>query len=279
MTETQVGLTEADLDAYFDRIGYRGPREPTLPALHALSEAHVRAVPFENLDVLLGRAIDLTPHALLAKLVHARRGGYCFEQNGLLLLVLRAMGFEARAIGARVRLDRTRDFTPPRTHQFVAVTMNGGDVWLADVGVGGVSLTSALRLALDVEQETAHEPRRLVHEAGALFHQVRFADGWHDVCEFTMDDMPPIDRELANWYTSAHPRSHFKDRLIVARALPDGGRLTLLNGELRRRRRGGEADHHAIADADELLRVLADEFGLTFPAHTRFGPPGSLWPA
>lgn len=72
-----------DLDAYFARIGYRGPREPTRATLNAIVFAHVGTIPFENLDVLLGRPIELEPEALMDKLVHARRGGYCFEQNSI----------------------------------------------------------------------------------------------------------------------------------------------------------------------------------------------------
>ena len=104
-----------NLDAYFERIGYRGARTPTLPVLNAIVRAHVEAIPFENLDVLLRVPIDLSPEAIERKLVQGRRGGYCFEQNGLLLLVLEAMGFEVTPLSARVRYQRPRDFTPPRT--------------------------------------------------------------------------------------------------------------------------------------------------------------------
>src|SRR5689334_22686545 len=108
-----------DLDSYLARIGYDGPRAPTLPVLRALTAAHTQAIPFENLDVLLGRRIDLAIDAVFDKLVRRRRGGYCFEQNGLLLQVLQALGFEARPVSARVRIDRPRTDTPPRTHMFV----------------------------------------------------------------------------------------------------------------------------------------------------------------
>ena len=77
-----------ELDRYFERIGYPGPRTPTLNVLHALTAAHSQAIPFENIDVLLGRPIRLEPQALQQKMVAERRGGYCFEQNGLLLAVL-----------------------------------------------------------------------------------------------------------------------------------------------------------------------------------------------
>lgn len=263
----------ADLDAYFDRIRHDGPRTPTMTTLRAIVAAHVAAIPFENLDVLLGRPIALDPPALLRKLVHERRGGYCFESNGLLLHVLTELGFAVQPMSARVRLQRPRDFTPPRTHMFVRVELDGAP-WLADVGVGGLSPTAPLRLDTEDEQATPHEPRRIVREDGRLFHQALLHgdDGaaWHDVYEFTLEQMPPIDREVANWFTSTHPQSHFRHRMLVARAAEGGARHTLLNGRLTYRRRDGSADHRDITDPEELLAVLRDVFGLEFPAGTRF---------
>jgi N-hydroxyarylamine O-acetyltransferase len=264
-----------DLDAYLARIGYDGPREPTLAVLHAISRAHVSTIPFENLDVLLGRGIDLDPAAVEHKLVHARRGGYCFEHNSHLLHVLVALGFRATPISARVRLQRPRDYIPARTHCFLRVEL-GGDSWLADVGVGSMSLTGAIRLALDVEQRTPHEPRRIVRDDGRYFHQVRFGDRWEDICEFTLEEMPPIDREVGNWYTSQHPGSHFRARLSCARADGDG-RITILNRELTFRDAAGRAETRKLGDPDELLAALRDHFGLDFPAGTRFPCPGLVW--
>ena len=267
-----------DLDAYFARTGYTGPRVATLAALHGIVAAHAQTIPFENLDVLLGRGIDLAPAAIEQKLVRQKRGGYCFEQNTLLLAVLGALGFRATPISARVRLRHPRDFTPPRTHVFLRVELDG-ESWLADVGLGSGSLTCAIRLDTDAEQATPHEPRRIVREGARLFHQARLGDTWTDVCEFTLEEMPPIDRELANWYTSTHPQSHFRSRLVAARAAPAGVRLTLLNHEFTLRHADGRAEKRELATPDELLDVLARHFGLHFPAGTRFGPPGSPWPA
>ena len=162
-----------DLDGYFERIGYQGPREPTLDVLNAISLAHTSTIPFENLDVLLERPIALDPASLFDKLVRQRRGGYCFEQNGLLLLVLEALGFKAVPISARVRWQQPRSVTPARTHLFVRVEIDG-ESWLADVGIGGLSLTSAIRLNTAEPQATPHDTRRIVREGGLLYHQVRF---------------------------------------------------------------------------------------------------------
>ncbi len=267
-----------DLAAYFARIGYGGPRTPTLEVLHAITAHHAAAIPFENLDVLLGRGIDIEPAAVERKLVREKRGGYCFEQNSLLLLALRELGFQVAPLSARVRWQRPREFTPPRTHLLLRVELEG-ESWLTDVGVGGLSLTAALRLDQDGEQATPHEPRRIVREAGRCFHQVRFEAEWLDVYEFTGEEMPAIDRELANWWTSTNPASKFRQNLSVARAGLDGTRRTLLNREFTLRHRDGRAEKREIATPDELLEVLARDFGLSFPAGTRFGPPGSPWPS
>jgi N-hydroxyarylamine O-acetyltransferase len=261
-----------DLDAYFTRIGFDGPRAPTLATLNAIVHAHVKAIPFENLDVLLGLPIDLAPAALEQKLIHGRRGGYCFEQNSLLLHALGTLGYDVHPLSARVRYQRPRDFTPARTHLFVRVELE--ESWLVDVGVGAMSPTSALRLEETGPQPTPHETRRLLRENGLIYHQVQFGEEWHDICEFTLEEMPLIDREVANWYTSAHPGSHFKNRLLVARALPDGARVTLLNRELTVRQRDGQAERRILASPDELLAVLEEKFGLSFPARTRFHPVG-----
>ncbi len=279
-----------DLDAYLRRVSYDGPRAPTLSTLHALCAAHLKAIPFENLDVLLGRAIDLSEEAVERKLVHGGRGGYCFEQNTLLLRALTALGFAARPISARVRVQRPRDFTPPRTHVLLRVDLEG-ERWLADVGVGGLSPTAALRLDTDEEQATPHEPRRILREAREargphedqapkrLFHQAKLGDEWVDVCEFTLEEMPAIDREVANWFTSAHPQSHFRNRLLAARALDDGGRVTLLNRDLTVRERGRAPSTRRLASPAELLDTLAAHFALHFPAGTTFACEALDWDA
>jgi N-hydroxyarylamine O-acetyltransferase len=266
-----------DLDAYFRRIDYCGPVAPSLETLAALMHAHVCAVPFENLDVLLARPIDLTLDAIADKIITRQRGGYCFEQNSLFFEVLRELGFDVTPLSARVRYQRPRDVTPPRTHLFLKVIIDGTP-WAADVGIGNLSLTSPIRLDLEgTEQPTAHEPRRIVPVDGRLFHQARLGDEWHDVLEFTGETMPPIDREVANWFTSTHPQSHFRARLVAARGLSGGQRVTLVNRELAHRDRSGRTVVATVTSPQELLVVLRDRFGLAFPEGTEFPCVGLDW--
>ena len=258
------------LDAYFARTGYAGSREPALDTLHAVTWHHATTIPFENLDVLLGRGISLAPEAIFRKLVLEKRGGYCFEQNNLLLLVLRALGYRVTPIGARVRWQTPREVTPARTHLFLRVHLPEGD-WLTDVGMGSASLTGAIPLEFDRGLATPHEKRRLVREQGKLFHQLWTGTDWTDCCEFTLDEMHPIDCEVANWWTSASPASHFKTNVTVGRAGRDGTRKAIRAGEFTHRRGAEILAREAITPGSRLLEILREHFDLTFPKGTRFG--------
>ncbi len=265
-----------DLDAYFGRIGYIGPREATLGVLHQLMQAHSQTIPFENLDPLMGRPIRLDVASLEEKLVHQQRGGYCFEQNGLFLAVLQTIGFDVVPLSARVRIGWPRDAVTPRTHMCLRVEIDGQS-YLADVGVGGLSLTSALLLKLDDHQTTPHETRRIVREGDVHYHQVQFGNEWQDVYELTLEQMPLIDREVGNWYTSTHPDSRFKNVLMVARAAPEGTRLTIMNDEFSVRAASGEATKTPITSKPQLRRLLKEQFGITLDQDAPIHVPGIAW--
>lgn len=264
-----------DLDAYFERIGYSGPTPPTVDTLHALAGAHAQAIPFENVDVLLGRGVHLADEAVETKLIGAGRGGYCFEQNTLMMRALTQLGYAVRPLSARVRQGRPRDVIPPRTHVFLEVTVDGAP-WMVDVGVGGFSLTSALRMDTEDAQPTPHETRRLVRDGERWLHQVSLGETWMDLSEYTGEEMPAIDREIGNWFTSTHPASRFRTTLMVGLARPDGGRLTLLNRELTERTREGVV-HTTIADHDALVALLAGRFGIAVPEGARIACEGLGW--
>src|SRR3954471_19326216 len=123
-----------DLPAYFARIGWNGSRTPTLATLAALLERHMRAIPFENLDVLLRRPVRLDLDSIQSKLVGARRGGYCFEHATLFAAVLEKLGFETRRHTARVVLFEPVT-TAPRAHMFLTVCLPEG-TFVADPGFG-----------------------------------------------------------------------------------------------------------------------------------------------
>src|SRR5690625_2464642 len=161
------------LDAYFERIDYGGCTAVEPQTLHDLSAAHVQAIPFENIDILLRRPIEIEPQAIFDKLFTRRRGGYCFVHNGLMLEVLRQLGFDTRQLGARVRLGAaTRAHPVAPTHVLVEVCHDGFR-WLVDVGVVPASPIAALQWRADVVQFTPHEARRLQRENGLWVVQSR----------------------------------------------------------------------------------------------------------
>lgn len=253
------------VDDYLQRIGHSGATPPTLTTLNALTRAHAQSIAFENVDVLLGRRIMLEPPALMHKLVGHKRGGYCFEQNGLFLAVLRQLGFAARPLGGRVRLG-SKDRRQPhgRTHMLVLVELDG-QPWISDVGVGATSLTQALKLEHGRVQETPHDTRRLQFEQGRWYHQIQRHGHWSDVYEFTLEDFAPVDQKVANWYTSTHPDSTFCQQLVAAIARPDGGRNTLKGAQLSLRQPGATAHQEALPDAAAVCAALEQHFGILLP--------------
>ena len=249
-----------DLDAYFARIGYDGPRTAELSTLQALHALHPAAIPFEAVDVLLGRGVDLAPAAVDAKLISARRGGYCFEHNSLFGRVLTTLGFEVEG-----RIARVVWMAPPeapltsRTHMALQVAV-AGEPWWVDVGFGGCVLTQPLRLVFDEPQRTAHEPFRLRRVGRNIGLDVRLGEDWAPTYIADPDAAVWADYEAGNWWTSAHPTSLFRNNLLVALTTPEA-RYTLLNSRYTVRGVDGSVDQSEL-DADGIGRVLARTFGL-----------------
>ena len=156
-----------DLDSYLTRIAYSGARTPTLETLRALQGLHPLSIPFENLDTLAGRPVKLDVPSLERKLVASRRGGYCFEQNLLFKHALRALGFDATALAARVVWERPSGEVRARSHMVVLVALEGRS-YICDVGFGGLTPTAPIELVPGAEQPTPHETFRVVREAGEL---------------------------------------------------------------------------------------------------------------
>jgi N-hydroxyarylamine O-acetyltransferase len=253
-----------DLDAYLRRIGYDGPREPTLEALSALHVLHPAAIPFENLDPLLGRPVSLDLEALQAKLVGRRRGGYCFEQNALFRAALEAMGFAITPLIARV-VWMAPPGTPlgPRSHMLLRVDLTEGP-YIADVGFGGQIFSAPLRLETGIEQRTAEGMLRIAPAGDALATETQLPTGWAPMYRFTLEPAELADYEVSNWHTSTHPRSLFTNNLLAERLTPKV-RLSLLNRRLTRRYPDGGAEVEELTSAEALARALETDFDVELP--------------
>lgn len=160
-----------DIERYLDRINYTGSREPTLETLRKLHRAHLYAVPFENLDIGLGRPIILDEQALFTKIVGHRRGGFCYELNGLFAALLRALGFRVTLLAAGVYNTGRAAFGPKFDHLTLCVDLERP--WLADVGFGD-SFLHPLPLDTDDEQIDDGRAAPLVRPGAEGVWQDRF---------------------------------------------------------------------------------------------------------
>jgi N-hydroxyarylamine O-acetyltransferase len=255
-----------DLNAYLARIDYTGERQPTLDVLNALHLAHATHIPFENLDILLGRPIRLDLASLQAKLVSGRRGGYCFEHNLLFCAVLESLEYVVKPLAARVRLGEPR--LRARTHMLLMVTVNDSPL-IADVGFGGGGLLHPIPLVEAQPVRHYNWDYRLVREGIGWVLQSRSDTQWMDLYTFTLDRQYPIDYEVANYYVSTHPGSQFTQGLFVQQATPEA-RFFLNEETLTVDRGSGTKTVQTLATNDERLAVLAETFDLHFPPGTTF---------
>lgn len=249
-----------DLDAYFARIGYHphGEAVPTPALLRQLHALHTRAIAFENLSPLCGQAVRLDLPSLQDKLIHRRRGGYCFEHNLLFAAVLTALGFQVSGLAARVRLDAPQASVPIRGHMLLLVEGDGRRL-VADVGFGGLTLTAPLWLEPGVEQETPHEPFRVLRAADEYLLEARFAGKWRPLYSFDLQAQHRPDYEVTSWYLSNHAESKFVTTLMAARPVA-GGRHALRNTRYSFRQLDGQKRSDEINEPGALLDLLEEAF-------------------
>jgi len=254
-----------DLAAYLGRIGYSGSVQPSRATLEALHLAHATHIPFENLDILLGRPIRLDLASLQDKLVRGRRGGYCFEQNLLFASVLERLGYSVTRLAARVYYRNQPKV--PRTHIALLARIEGA-AWLADVGFGLEGLLLPVPFVAGREARQFAWTYRVIESEGEWTLQSLREQSWTELYSFSLEPCLAVDFEPANHYTATHPDSRFMRTLTAQLPTPEV-RYRLRNRELMLDR-GAGVSRRILADDDELLAVLAGTFGLRFPAGTRF---------
>ena len=237
-----------DLDGYFTRIGWRGARTSSADVLAGIVAHHMRAIPFENLDVLLGRPPRLDLASLEQKLVTDKRGGYCYEHATLVAAVLGELGFEVKTHSARVVMVTPRS-AAPRTHMFLTV----GDVML-DPGFGGMAPLGPVPL-----DGTPYGGHRLMRDGSELVLEIDGKRLWMTSLEHDI----PIDFVMANHFTATHPSSHFT-QAIMARAFTADGEVRVRNRDVTLIR-GGETQTYQRADRRALRELLAQHFGFDLP--------------
>lgn len=245
------------LKDYFERIGYRGAARADLATLTGLMRCQLFTVPFENLDVQAGRIVSLVPEEIVGKIVGRRRGGYCYEVNGLFCMALEALGIPYQFVAARPMFYPVRR---PKTHMAIVVTLEGGQ-WLCDLGFGSYGIRAPMRLdRLDVEVRQDDDVFMLSRPDGREYLlQARVNGEWLRQFAFDLSPQEWIDFMPANYLNSTHPEAIFVQKLLVVRHAPDGRAILL--GNTLKTVKAGEVRVESLA-AEDLDAVLVDIFGL-----------------
>ncbi|WP_237886305.1 arylamine N-acetyltransferase family protein [Pseudomonas sp. PGPR40] len=253
-----------NLALYLQRLGFDAPPAPTLETLRQLQLRHTGAFPFENLTTLLGEPVLIDLPSIEQKVLHDGRGGYCYELNNLFLALLQTLGFDARGITGRVVMGQPEDAWTARTHRLSLVTLDGVR-YITDVGFGGMVPTAPLMLDTGAEQFTPHESYRIEPHADGYTLRANVGGEWRAMYIFDLQRQEDIDYTLGNWYVSTHPESSFVKQLMVART-GEGWRRTLNNGSFAIHRMGSESERRQVTDAEELIGLLENEFGIRVPS-------------
>jgi N-hydroxyarylamine O-acetyltransferase len=246
-----------DVQAYLNRISYQGPVAPTAETLRQLHLAHLLTVPFENLSIHAGEQIVLEDEALFRKIVDGRRGGFCYELNGLFAALLRALGFEVAMLSAQVANDDggfSRDFD----HMTLMVTLD--ERWLADVGFGD-SFVEPLLLDEREPQMQRDSAYRIVADADWL--ALERADNsleWKPQYRFTLNPYQYADYDEMCRYHQTSPLSHFTRGRICSRLTPQGrislSDMRLITTEM------AERHERTAATQKEYEGMLSEFFGI-----------------
>ncbi|MEU9118087.1 arylamine N-acetyltransferase [Streptomyces sp. NPDC048483] len=260
---------QVDLDSYFARIGFDGPRTPALETLRALQWAHVATIPFENVDIQLGRTVQLDLDSVHDKLVTRSRGGYCLEQTVLFAAVLERLGFKVTGLSGRARMDAG---LRPATHALLKVELPDapitGQSYLCDIGFGDMGPLEPIEITDGNEVLQGGWHYRLARQTGVtgneewVLYTLR-EDGWYDLFSFTLDPRYAVDYDMVNYHRSTHPGSRFVRHLLVQQPQPDA-RYDLTGTTLTVTRPDGAHETRQL-EPTEVPKVLDEVFGVRLP--------------
>lgn len=257
---------EFELESYLRRVGVEAAVTADVATLAAVHAGHALAIPFENIDIHRGLPIRLELSALFDKLVVQRRGGYCFEQNALLAAALARIGFRVQRLCGRVWIGKPGEGLPPRTHMMLVVEAEGGE-YLVDAGFGCHQPIAPIPLRDGARVKQRAWEFTLGCDDGLWKLRTERPDGWTDLYTFTREPQHAIDFEVANHYTSTHPRSRFVTTLTAQRVTADVRHT--LRGAVYERMTAAGIERRALGSREELAGLLDEVFGLPLPEDVR----------
>lgn len=245
------------LDRYFERIGYQGNAKADPSTLKALMRSQLFSVPFENLDVQAGKIVSLVPEEIVEKILGHRRGGYCYEVNGLFAMALESLGISYQFIAARPMFYPVRR---PKTHMAIVARVEG-EMWLCDLGFGSYGIREPMRLSMldaEVRQDNDFYMLSKTNEHEYLL-KARIDGEWSNQYGFDLSPQEWIDFVPANHFNSTHPDTIFVQKLLVVLHNP-AGRDILLDDVLKTVH-NGETTKRQVSSEERLL-LLKNKFGL-----------------
>jgi N-hydroxyarylamine O-acetyltransferase len=247
-----------NIKAYLERINYHGSLAPTAETLRALQVAHLLAVPFENLSIHANQPIVLEDEALFTKIVERRRGGFCYEANGLFAALLRALGFDAVMLSAGVA-NAEGEFGPDFDHMTLLVTLE--QRWLVDVGFGDSFLEPLLLDERSEQRQGTRAYRILPGNSHLILMQRDDGDEWQAQYRFTLQPHTFADYEEMCRYHQTSPQSHFTRARICSRATGEG-RVTLSEMRFITTAQSGERQERTLTSQEEYASILREHFGI-----------------
>lgn len=234
------------IEGYLERINYKGPLDVSKETLYKIHTAHALNIPFENLDVYFKKPVYLDRESLYKKIVSNKRGGYCFEMNGLLSIILKSLGFKVRDLLARITKDNGVTYNA-KTHQVLCVEI-GDDKYLLDVGYGNHGLAAPVLIEPGREQEQFFDTFRIVEiEKYGYALQRKIEGEFAYIYAFDFEECSPADFMMSHHFTSTFPESLFVNKKVCT-VLTKEGRITLTD------------DHFKVVKGDEtsILEIEGD---------------------
>ena len=245
---------------YLERIGIHDMPEPTLASLRRIQRSHLFSVPYENLDIVAGKALSLKLEDLYDKIVVNHRGGYCFEVNELYGWLLRQLGYHVTDCFARFLRNDTG--IPKRRHHVLKVDIPGEPLpYLCDVGVGTGSPTYPIRLEENILQTQGIISYRMVTDdfLGWILEEEKHGE-WKSIFSFTEEPQLPQDFVAISFFCEKSQDSIFNKAPIISMRTETGRRT--LDGNAFKEFSGDQVTVHIVDDESERARYLREWFGM-----------------
>jgi len=252
------GESQLNIKAYLERINYHGSLAPTAETLRELQHAHLLTVPFENLSIHAKQPIVLEDEALFTKIVERRRGGFCYEANGLFAALLHALGFDVAMLSAGVA-NAEGEFGPDFDHMTLMVSLE--QRWLVDVGFGDSFCEPLLLDEQSEQQQGSRAYRILPDDTHLILMQRDEGEEWKAQYRFTLQSHPYADYAEMCRYHQTSPQSHFTKARICSRATPEG-RITLSEMRFITTTKEGGRQERILTSEEEYADVLRQQFGI-----------------